>query len=408
MSTTSDKLQGRDFIVFSVLPWVIETGSNSKNISIELALSGNRVLYVDPPLDRITAIREGSDPNVKRKKEVLRKKQQALRQDPAKENIWLYDPEVVLESLNFLPDGSLYDYLNQNNAKKLANCVQKASDALGFKDYIVFVDSDMLRCCFIKDYLNAKTYLYYTRDYLQGVPFWQRHGKRLEPVHMAKADGVVANSEYLKAWAEKFNPHSYYIGQGCNIEHFNPDKNWALPNDWPKNERPKIVYTGFHTTLRLDLNLLIGLVETRPEWDWLFVGAEDKLFQESSLHGKPNVYFLGKKSIAELPAYIKYATVCINPQQLNDITKGNYPLKINEYLAMGKPSVATRTEFMKSFSGHCLLADGVTEWSEVIEKAILSESIELAKARRLFALAHSWENNVKEIYKVINQIETER
>jgi hypothetical protein len=46
MSTASDKLQGRDFIVFSVLPWVIETGSNSKNISTELALRVETAFYI--------------------------------------------------------------------------------------------------------------------------------------------------------------------------------------------------------------------------------------------------------------------------------------------------------------------------------------------------------------------------
>ena len=405
VATNLEQLQGRDFIVFSVLPWIIETGSNSKNISQEFALSGNRVLYVDPPLDRITAIKEAADPNVQRKKEVLKKKRPALRPHPDRKNIWLYDPEVVLESINFLPDGKFYDFLNRNNAQRLAKCVLKAAQTLGFKDIIVFVDSDMLRCCFLKDYLQPKTYIYYSRDFLQAVPFWQRHGIRLEPVHDNKADAVVANSEFLKAWAEPYNPHSYYIGQGCNTEHFNPEKKWELPHDWPKGDQPKIVYAGYHTTLRLDLNLLIDLADAKPEWDWVFVGPEDKSFAESALHQKPNVHFLGKKSIATLPAYLKYANVCFNPQILNDITKGNYPLKIDEYLAMGKPSVATRTEFMKSFSGYCLLAEGAEEWCQVIEEAIFTDNDKLAKARRSFAQTHSWENNVKEIYKVINLLE---
>ncbi len=44
----------------------------------------------------------------------------------------------------------------------------------------------------------------------------------------------------------------------------------------------------------------------------------------------------------ELPGYIQHFDVCINPQKLNPITIGNYPLKVDEYLAMGKPVVATR------------------------------------------------------------------
>ena len=33
--------------------------------------------------------------------------------------------------------------------------------------------------------------------------------------------------------------------------------------------------------------------------------------------------------------------MCVNPQEINEITEGNFPLKVVEYLAMGKPVVAS-------------------------------------------------------------------
>ena len=54
-----------------------------------------------------------------------------------------------------------------------------------------------------------------------------------------------------------------------------------------------------------------------------------------------------------MPAYLQHFDVCINPQEVNDITLGNFPLKILEYLAMGKPVVATATHLMTEvFSEH--------------------------------------------------------
>lgn len=35
--------------------------------------------------------------------------------------------------------------------------------------------------------------------------------------------------------------------------------------------------------------------------------------------------------------------VCMNPQLVNEITIGNYPRKVDEYLALGKPVIATKT-----------------------------------------------------------------
>src|SRR5690606_26046998 len=85
----------------------------------------------------------------------------------------------------------------------------------------------------------------------------------------------------------------------------------------------------------------------------------------------PNVHFLGKIDTKEIPAYLHYFDVCINPQLVNDITIDNYPLKIDEYLAMGKPVVAIRTNVMAQiFSPHVRLATGATDFIKQIEEAL--------------------------------------
>lgn len=401
----SEQITGRDIIVFSVLPWTIETGSNSRNISLVFARNGNRVLYVDPPLDRNTVIKEADNPNTQRKKEVLKGVRPALRPALDRKNIWLFDPTVVLESINWVPDGPVYDILNKLNAQKLAASVSKAANELGFNDTIVFVDSDMLRCCFIMKYLGQKTYIYYSRDYLQGVPYWQKHGKRLEPVHCANADIVVGNSAFLADWARQYNKNSFNIGQGCDTDHFDPAKQLDLPHDMPQNGRPNVLYVGYLTILRLDLQLLIELAERAPTYNFIYVGGLDDAFAKSSLHQYTNVYLLGKKNFNSLPAYMKYADVCINPQIVNEITEGNYPLKIDEYLAMKKPVVATRTKFMETFCNLCHLATGADEWLEALAAALAEIGAEWEAKRRAFALSHSWENNVLEISKAIRQVE---
>lgn len=398
-------MQPRDIIVFTVLPWLVETGSNSRNIAKEMARQGHRILFVDPPLDRNTLRRQSDNPDVIRLKDVVAGHRPGLRQADGYNNVWLLDPAVVLESINWMPDGAIYDWFLKRNARLLAREAEKAAASLGFRDTIVFVDSDALRCCFVRDYLPCRTYLYYTRDFLQGVPYWQRHATRLEPVHMARASAVVANSEFLQEWAGQHTPNAYYIGQGCDVSKFDPSRQYPRPDDLPASGKPIIMYTGNHTTLRLDLELLEKLGPACPEWDWVMVGPMDEAFAASPIHQLPNVHFLGKKHVNQVPAYIQHADVCINPQILNEITKGNYPLKIDEYLAMGKPSVATRTPFMKSFGDSCLLASGVEEWITAISEALTQRTEEHATARRKVALGHSWENNVLAIMDVVAKCE---
>ncbi len=111
-----------------------------------------------------------------------------------------------------------------------------------------------------------------------------------------------------------------------------------------------------------------------------------------------------------LPAYIAAYDVCINPQTVNDITDGNYPLKIDEYLAMGKPTVATSTHTMRSiFARHTHLATNSEEWLRAIDRAVTeAEDKALATQRSAFAETHSWGHSVKKIYDIIDNFLKEK
>jgi glycosyltransferase involved in cell wall biosynthesis len=151
------------------------------------------------------------------------------------------------------------------------------------------------------------------------------------------------------------------------------------------------------------MDLIKYIALQKPEWNIVLVGPEDREFTASDLHQVPNIHFLGGKPPELLPAYIDAFDVCLNPQLVNEVTIGNYPRKIDEYLAMGKPVVATRTDAMSVFENHTYLGNSKEDYIQLIEKA-LSEDSELLHQKRIdFAGTHTWANNVKEIYKAINK-----
>ncbi len=133
----------------------------------------------------------------------------------------------------------------------------------------------------------------------------------------------------------------------------------------------------------------------------MLVGPEDDAFATSELHQISNIHFLGRKDVSELPSYIQSFDVCINPQIVNPITIGNYPLKIDEYLALGKPTVATTTEAMSIFKDHVRLAASPEVWLQQVEGALGDTAPGMAEERIRFAHSHSWENMVKHIYSAI-------
>src|SRR5690606_16301654 len=126
-----------------------------------------------------------------------------------------------------------------------------------------------------------------------------------------------------------------------------------------------------------------------PSYSIVLVGPQDKNFAESVLHTLGNVFFLGAKRPEELPDYINSFDVCINPQILNDLTIGNYPRKVDEYLALGKPVVATKTDSMIAFENFVYLAENYEEWVYSIEKAIVQNNKALVNSRREFAYSHT-------------------
>jgi glycosyltransferase involved in cell wall biosynthesis len=383
-------------IVFTgIQPWNIAIGSNCKNIAEEFSHSF-RVLYVNPPLDRINAVRHWKEKITKNGKPSYNFKIERINS-----KLFVLTTGIIIESINFLPDNIFFDKLNFRNNKKYALSIKKALSDIGFEEFYLFTDSDMLRSFYLKELLNPIINLYYLRDNLMQVKYWKKHGKRLEPLMMTKANCVIANSVYLTNIAKKYNSNSFYVGQGCDISLYNSKISHNEPEDLKEISSPKIIYTGVLSSIRLDINLIKIIALHSQKWNIVLIGPEDKVFAKSDLHSLQNIHFLGAKSPDLLPNYIAFADVCINPQINNELTKANYPRKIDEYLAMGKPIVATDTETMQPFANYVYLSKTHIIFCELVNKALSTDSPSLKEKRIEYASTHTWKQNVIEIKKCI-------
>lgn len=391
-------IKHRDIVVVGQQPWDVEIGSNCKNIALEFS-KHNRVLYINSPLDRITKIRHKADPKVKKRIDMIAGTTDNLVL--IKENLWNYYPDEMIESINWIKNNAIFNRLNKLNNKRFARSIKKAMDRLSFKDVILFNDNDIFRCFYLKELLKPAVSIYYSRDYLLFVDYWKLHGKTLEPELIQKSDICVANSTYLANYCRQYNPRSYYVGQGCDLEIFTNKQDTPAPVDVANIPKPVIGYVGALQSIRLDIELLAYIARQKPEWSIVLVGPEDNEFKVSGLHQTSNIHFLGGKDPDTLPAYINAFDVCLNPQLINQVTIGNYPRKIDEYLAMGKPVVATRTEAMSVFEQYTYLGTTKEEYLELIEKALTEDQEDKRQQRINFAATHTWENNVLEIYKAI-------
>ena len=394
------EIKGRDILIIGLQPWYYNIGSNCKDIATRLA-EHNRVLYVNKPLNRKTWHSKAKDEGVQLHYDIIKHKKNKI--EKIQKNMWQLFPESIIESINWLPSTFAFKKINYINNSRLSKNIRAALKELNFNDIILFNDNDIYNGYYLKELLKPSLYIYYCRDYMRGYDYWRKHCTVLEPELIKKSDAVVTNSEYYAAYCGMHNHSSYYIGQGCNLNLFDGNKNYETPADIKKIAYPIIGYTGTLDADRLDEKIIAAIAETHTRFNIVLVGPEYKNFENTILRNYDNVHFLGRKPLQELPAYINAFDVCINPQVKNEITKGNYPLKIDEYLAMGKPVVATRTEAMRMFEPYTYLSDSPLEFVSLTQKALSENNDELAQSRKAFASTHTWEKSLEELCKVINK-----
>jgi glycosyltransferase involved in cell wall biosynthesis len=390
----------KNIVVFGIQPWDIKIGSNCKNIALEFA-KNNKVLYVSRPIDRLRWLKPNKDDFAAYRMDVLKKRVNPLLQ--VEKNLWVLTPPVVTESVQWIKNYQLFQFFNKINNRRIAECIKQFTQILGFDEYILFNDSAMFQGAYLKQMLQPELYIYYIRDYLIAQPYFKKHGPRAEKKVIAQADLVVTNSTYLANYGRKYNINSHYVGQGCDFTIFQPQ---LLERQHPLLDPikgPIIGYVGLLTSKRLDIGLLEYLAKARPEWSLVLVGSEDEDFRQSQLHQLSNVHFLGFQSPESLSEFIYGFDICINPQVLNQMSIGNYPRKIDEYLAMGKPVVATETDAMEVFRDFVKLATTHSEYIDCIQSLLDEQNVDIEMDRIKFARSHTWENSIKAIWQAVIQ-----
>ena len=393
-------MRKRDFIITSLQPWDMPIGSNAKDIALEISKQ-NRVLYINTPLDKKSFLkdRNSNSPDYLQRYNVIKGATSTLRQISA--SLWVMDYPFSIWPANSIPDGKLFDWVNRLNNKKMYQFAKKTIKEINFKNYLLLIDNDIYRSFYAVEYLKPIFSIYYRRDNMTSA-FWRKHAPRLEPRLCQKSNLVVANSPQLAKAVQTYNQYSFDIGQGVDLSNYNTNNSYQLPKDMENIPRPIIGYVGWVTSRRLDANLLYQVALRCPQYSFVMVGGEDDFFKKHPLHSLSNVHFLGQKKQIETISYMSHFDVCMNPQLVNEITIGNYPRKVDEYLALGKPVLATKTLTMDLFTGYVWNCLGAEEYIQAINEALIPTSSDIIKKRIEFAHTHTWENSINKLYSYIN------
>lgn len=157
-----------------------------------------------------------------------------------------------------------------------------------------------------------------------------------------------------------------------------------------------------------DVDLLLFIANKYKDCEFLLIGPisnKDILAKTSNTN---NIKFIGPKIYKELALYLYYFDVCIMPFIINDLIRDVNPVKLYEYLSMGKPVVVTQYEEIKEFTDYLYLAYDYDEFSEKLGKALNEKKDnDLIEMRIDFARKNTWEKRVHEINELIDNLEIE-
>jgi glycosyltransferase involved in cell wall biosynthesis len=217
---------------------------------------------------------------------------------------------------------------------------------------------------------------------------------------------VFAVNDRLRQRALRLNGATYTVRNATDADNFGRAAVPQTPKCSQVQRRTERVigYVGWISAARLDEAILREIVTQRPEWRFVFVGPVVGRSPFSFQAELPqNVELTGPIDYGKLPEAMKTFDVCILPNKINPHTDGNDPIKLYDYLATGKPIVATRTAGTERLGDLIRLATGPVEFLEQLDLAAGEEDDELAKRRRAAACKESWQERIRGVAEVMHR-----
>lgn len=215
------------------------------------------------------------------------------------------------------------------------------------------------------------------------------------------ANLVFVASDTLLQKKRALNPDTHVSPHGVDYDHFVKAQDPALetPEDIAKLPRPIIGFFGLIERW-IELDLIKYMAEQRPGWTFLMIGRI--AVPEADVPRLPNIHYLGRRPYESLPAYGKAFDVAIIPYHLTQQVMNSNPIKLREYLAMGKPIVSVSVPEIDKFSDHVAIARTREEYLAKVDEAVAQGlSPERVKRQTEHASTMTWDANLRKVIAVV-------
>lgn len=388
-------MKHKDIILLSTADWDNPFWTNKQHVAVELAKRGFRVFYIDSLGVRRPS---ASSQDFKRIQKRLRKAFKGPKK--VRENIWVWSPFVIplqrfalVRSLNkLLLVGMLSFHLRKIGLARelLWTYNPMTTDLLSLAGY--------------------RTIVYHCVDDIKAQPGMPvKILTKAEKELVEKARIIFTTSPKLNETRKAWNSNTHYFSNVADFDHFAKalDAVTAVPEDLLRIPAPRIGFIGALSGYKVDFSLLRLLAEKKPEWSVVLigkVGEGDPWTHVEAFKGLNNVYLMGPRPYADLPAYLKGIAVAILPNRLNEYTESMFPMKFFEYLSAGKPVVSVDLPALREYSRVVYLSESPQDFIDGIEKALQDNDAEHTKKRLSIAKENTYEIRMDKMLALIDSV----
>jgi hypothetical protein len=249
--------------------------------------------------------------------------------------------------------------------------------------------------------LNRRYLIYERTDLFEEMPGTDKN-------YIASLDRELAESADLVLYVNKAmwkqgvakNENSILLGHGVDFEVFSQaEKSNHVPDDIALVHKPIVGFFGEITADVCDFALLEYMAKELPNISLVLIGTTSS--DVSGLRVYNNVYFLGHKPYEQIPDYGKVFDVAIMPWKRNKWIEFCNPVKIKEYLALGRPVVSIYYPEIEPYSDIVYVAKSYEQFVSYVRKAIAENDVGLKIARRKRVENETWDSKVKQIIHYI-------
>jgi glycosyltransferase involved in cell wall biosynthesis len=157
--------------------------------------------------------------------------------------------------------------------------------------------------------------------------------------------------------------------------------------------KPVIGFFGGIDEHTFDILFMEKVIKLLPEMSFVFIGKAS--IDCSGLIAQKNVFLLGQKPYEEIPHYGKCFDAAIMPWRQNRWIQACNPVKLKEYLALGKPVVTTPFAELQKYHEVAYEAQTPEQFVTCIKKALQENCPDRIAARRRKVMQSTWDSKAE-------------